>query len=102
MAQMGLGRRIAPDLHLHALEAAGAVALGFARKIVDRFAFLLEAAAGIGLDPLAAAAEQTVERQIGALAGDVPERDVDPADRIHDDPAAAELAGPRKHLLPQP
>src|SRR6266404_5464045 len=101
MAQMGLRRRVAPDLHLHALEAAGAVALGLAGEIVDRLAFLVEAAAGIGLDPVAAAPEQAVERQFGDLAGDVPERDVDAADRVHDDAAAAKLAGAREHLLPQ-
>jgi hypothetical protein len=102
MAQMALRRWVAPDLHLDALEAAGAVALGLADEIVDRFAFLVEAAAGIGLDPLAAAAEETIKRQFGDLAGDVPQRDVDAADRIHDDAAAAELAGPHEHLLPQP
>ncbi len=102
MAQMGLRRRIAPDLHLHAVEAAGAVAFGLAGKIVDRLAFLVKAAAGIGLDPLAAAAEKAIERQPGDLAGDVPERDVDAADRIHDDAAAAKLSGAREHLLPQP
>jgi len=30
---MGLRRRVAPDLHLHAFEALGAVALGFAGKV---------------------------------------------------------------------
>src|SRR5271156_1789513 len=102
MAQMRLRRRIAPDLHLHAPEAAGAIPLGFAGEIVDRLAFLVKAAAGIGLDPLTAAAEEAIERHFGDLAGDVPERDVDAADRIHDDPAAAVLAGPCEHLLPQP
>ena len=102
MTQMGLRRRIAPDLHFHASEATGAVALGFTGEVVDRLAFLVEAAAGIGLDPLAAAAEQAIERQIGDLTGDVPERDVDAADRIHNNPAAAVLARPREHLLPQP
>src|SRR5271165_6653170 len=102
MAQMGLCRRVAPDLHLHALEAAGAVALGFAGEVVDRFALLVEAAAGVSFDPVAAAAEKTVERQFGDLAGDVPERDVDAADCIHNDAAPPELSGPREHLLPQP
>src|SRR5215831_8798800 len=101
MAQMGLRRRVAPDLHLHSLEAAGAVALGLAGEIVDPFAFPVEAAAGIGLDPVAAGAEKAIERQFRDLAGDVPQRDVDAADRIHDDAAAAELAGAREHLLPQ-
>ena len=32
-AQMGLGRRVAPDLHLHALEAAGAVAFGLTGEV---------------------------------------------------------------------
>src|SRR6516164_1477823 len=102
MAQMGLRRRIAPDFHFHAFEAAGAVAFGLASEVVDRFPFLVETAAGIGLDPVAATAEQTIERQFGDFAGDVPERDVDAADRIHDDAAAAVLAGAREHLLPQP
>ena len=102
MAQMGLRRRIAPDFHLHALEAAGAVTLGLTGEIVDRLSFLVEAAAGIGLDPVAAAAEQTIERQFGDLAGNVPERDVDTADRIHDDAAPTVLAGAREHLLPHP
>src|SRR3984893_9793517 len=102
MAQMSLRRRVAPDLHLHALEAAGAVALGLAGEIVDRLAFLVEAAARIGLDPVAAASEEAVERQFGDFSGDVPQSNVDAADRIHHDAAAAELAGAREHLLPQP
>ena len=62
LAQMGLGRGVAADLHLHALEAAGAVALGLAGEVVDRLAFLVEAARGIGLDPVAAGAEEPVDR----------------------------------------
>ena len=72
LAQMGLGRRVAADLHLHAAEAAGAVALGLAGEIGGRFALLVEAAAGIGLDPVAAGAQQAIDRQLGDLAGDVP------------------------------
>jgi len=102
MAQMSLRRRVAPDLHLHAFEAAGAVTLGFTGEVVDRLALLVETAAGIRLDPVTATAEQTIQWQIGDLAGDVPERDVDAADRIHDNPAAAVLAGACEHLLPQP
>ncbi len=99
---MRLGRGVAPDLHLHALETAGAVALGLAGEAVGRFAFLIEAAAGIGLDTVAAGAEQPVDRHPRDLAGDVPERNVDAAHRIHDDAAAAVLASAREHLLPQP
>src|SRR5215471_2098738 len=99
---MAAGRGIAPDLHLHALEAAGAVTLGLAGEIVDRFAFLVEPAAGVGLDPIAASAEEAIERQFGDLAGDVPKRNDDAADRVHHDAAAAELPSAREHLLPQP
>src|SRR5437763_16702907 len=99
---MGLRRWITPDLHLHAFEAAGTIPLGLPGEIVGGFAFLVEAAAGIGLDPIAAAAEQTVERQVGDLPRDVPERDIGAADRIHDDAAAAVLARPREPPLPQP
>ena len=97
-----LGRRVAADLHLHAAKAARSIALGLGGEVVDRFALLVEAAAGIGLDPIAAAAEQAVERHPRHLAGDVPQRDVDAADPIHDDAAPAELAGAGEHLLPQP
>ena len=62
MAEMGLRRRVAPDLHLHPFEALGAVALGFAGEVVDPFAFPVEAATGIGLDPVTAAAEEAIER----------------------------------------
>src|SRR5271170_4342540 len=99
---MGLRRRVAADLHLHAVEAAGAIALRLARQVVDRLPFLVETAARIGLDAIAARAEQTVDRQFRDLAGDVPQRDVDAADRVHDDAAPAELPGAGEHLLPQP
>ena len=99
---MRLGRGVTADLHLHALEAAGAVALGLAGDPVDAFALLVEAAAGVSLDPVAAGAEQLVDRQLRDLAGDVPQRDVDAADRLHHDAAPAVLPGAREHLLPQP
>src|SRR5438309_2919037 len=101
LTQMRAGRRIAADLHLHALEAAGAVALHFAGEIGGRFAFLIKAAAGIGLDAVAAGAEEAVYRQFGDLAGDVPQRDVDAADRVHENAAATELPGACEHLLPE-
>ena len=102
LAQMRLGRGIAADLHLHALEAAGTIALGLAGDAVHPLAFLVEAAAGIGLDPVAAGAEQPIDRHLGDFAGNVPQRDVDPADRLHHDAAPAVLPGTREHLLPQP
>src|SRR5207237_10056529 len=98
---MRAGRRIAADLHLHALEAAGAIPLRFAGEIGGRFAFLIKAAAGIGLDAVAAGAEEAVYRQFGDLAGDVPQRDVDAADRVHENAAATELPGACEHLLPE-
>ena len=101
LTQMRAGRRIAADLHLHALEAAGAVALRFAGEIGGRFAFLIKAAAGIGLDAVAAGAEEAVYWQFGDLAGDVPQRDVDAADRVHENAAATELPGACEHLLPE-
>jgi hypothetical protein len=97
---MRLGRGVAADLHLHAAKAASAVALGLAGNAVDALPFLVEAAGGIGLDPIAAGAEKLVHRQPGDLAGDVPQRDVDAADRIYDDAAPPELPRLRKHLLP--
>src|SRR5260370_7519295 len=66
-----------------------------------RLAVLVDAAAGIGLDPVAAGAEQAIDRQLGDLAGDVPQRDVDAADRLHDEAAPAVLPGAREHLLPE-
>src|SRR5437764_12274749 len=96
---MRAGRRIAADLHLHALEAAGAVTLRFAGEIGGRFAFLIKAAAGIGLDAVAAGAEEAVYRQFGDLAGDVPRRDGDAADRVHENAAAPELPGALDRLL---
>src|SRR5260370_17446928 len=66
-----------------------------------RLAVLVDAAAGIGLDPVAAGAEQAIHRQLGDLAGDVPQRDVDAADRLHDQAAPAVLPGAREHLLPE-
>src|SRR5262245_40913707 len=102
MTQMGLRRSITADLHLHTFEPPGTIALGLAGEIVDRFAFLVEAATGIGLDPAATPAEKPIERQFRDLTGNVPECDVDAADRVHNDTAAAELPGPREHLLPQP
>ena len=100
-APMRLGRGVAADLHLHALEAADAIGLGFGREVGGGFALLVEAARGIGLDPVAAAAEQPVDRHVGDLAGDVPQRDVDAADRLHDEPAPAVLPGAGEHLLPE-
>src|SRR5438105_13462925 len=98
---MRAGRRIAADLHLHALEAAGAVTLRLAGEIGGRFAFLIKAAAGIGLDTVASCAEEAVYRQFGDLAGDVPQRDVDAADRMHEDAATTVLPRAREHLLPE-
>ena len=67
MAQMGLRRRVTPDLHLHASEAAGTIALGLAGEIVYRFALLVETAAGIGLDPVAATAQQAAHNMSATL-----------------------------------
>src|SRR5271157_1661766 len=99
-----LTKAVEPDLGLVAGDRRGERIgdHGTARDVVDRFALLVEAAAGVSFDPVAAAAEKTVERQFGDLAGDVPERDVDAADCIHNDAAPPELSGAREHLLPQP
>ena len=99
---MRAGRGVAADLHLHALEAAGAVSFGLAGDAVDALALLVEPAAGIGLDPVAAGPEQLIDRHFRDLAGDVPQRDVDAADRVHDDAAPPVLPGAHEHLLPQP
>src|SRR3954451_14078597 len=67
LAQMGPGRGIAPDLHLHALEAAGTIALGLPGNSIDALPLLVEAAAGVSLDPIAAGAEQPVDRHFRDL-----------------------------------
>src|SRR5580704_8428830 len=96
------GRRIAADLHLHAFEAAGAVAFRLAGDTVDALAFLIEPAARVSLNPVAAGAQELVDRHHGDLAGDVPQRDVDAANRVHDNAAPSVLPGAHEHLLPQP
>src|SRR5215469_8048849 len=102
LAQMRAGRRVAADLHLHAFEATGAVALRLAGDAVDPLPLLVKTAAGIGLDAVAARSQQLVDRELRDLAGDVPQRDVDAADRVEDEAAPAVLPGPDEHALPQP
>src|ERR1700689_4376718 len=102
MAVMRAGRGVATDLHLHALEAPGTIALALGGDAVGALAFLVEPAAGIRLDPVAAGAEQLVDWQLRDFAGDVPERDVDAADRVHRDAAPTILHGAYKHSLPEP
>ena len=51
---------------------------------------------------MADGAEQLADRLAGRLALDVPERDVDAADRVDGDPAAADVVDAAVHLVPEP
>ena len=58
---------------------------------------------GVGAHPVAVRrAEQLVDRLAERLALDVPERDVEAADRVDRDPAPAEVDEAAVHLLPEP
>src|SRR5207253_11002477 len=75
-------RRAAPaNLHLDRPVAHLEVPLGLGHEPGQLLALAVEAAARVDLDPAAVAAEQLPDRLAEDLAGQVPERDVDPAER---------------------
>ena len=96
-----LGDRHAADLDLHRPGAHAQVLLHLLRQFLQPLAFLVVAAGDVGRHTVPEAAEQLVERQVGDLAADVPQADVDRGDRPrHQAAPAGQLRAP--HLVPQP
>src|SRR4051794_1599277 len=57
---------------------------------------------GIGVDRIAIAAEQAIERRLGGLADDVPDGNVNAAHAHHQHATTSALVGPGCHLAPDP
>ncbi len=84
------------------LDRAEAVVEVAARGETHRVGRLAEERRGVALDGVAAAAaEQLHDRHAGGARGQVPQRDVDPADRVQSGTAAAVVPGGLVHPLPR-
>ncbi len=88
------------DLELVVAAAPRHVGLGFADQVVERVA--RPSAAAVGGDPVGDPAPELVERQPRRLPDDVPQRDVERAERIGRDALALDAAIRAVHALPQP
>ena len=104
---MSSARRLARDVHafhVHLVQFDGVIA--FIPRLRDRFRYVLRRRianqAGIGRHVSGrGAAEQAVQRQAGALPGQVPQRNVYPADGKIGDTVTSEQVGVAEHAVLQ-
>ncbi|CUJ52345.1 Uncharacterised protein [Achromobacter xylosoxidans] len=98
-----LARRQAAGLHLDGGKALGDVAGHFLAQMLRRLAVQVVTATGVGRHGLQLdRAEELVQRQAGGLGIQVPQRDVQRADRAHHRALAPLQQGLLVHRLPQP
>ena len=96
---LGAVGRSPAEAQLHRLVAFVLILWRLGREFVERRAV---EAARVNRNPrLRAAAEQTIHRLLRGLAEQVPQRDVDRADRDHADALAAERHRLAIHVLPE-
>jgi hypothetical protein len=89
------------DLHLDRLGAHRDVVVHLLLELFEPLPRLVIAARDVGGDAIAEAAEQLVEREIGRLGLDVPQTDIERADRARRQPTAADqFRDP--HPVPEP
>ena len=93
---------VAPDLHLHGLEAVGTVPFHLGDQLADAFAFRIEPARGVRRHAPSVSAQEPPHRHARHLAAQIPERDVYAAHGGDEDPAARVLVGSLVHAVPQP
>ena len=97
-----LGRRPTTDLHLYRVVPPVHVALHLRTQPLESLLFTVVATAGVRRHRLCVGTEILIQRRVGGLRGDVPERDIDGRDGPEQHPFPADLDGPVEHLPPEP